>query len=113
MKSEMFLRRRRAAGLVVVGLMMFGVPSIAWADETVTISGFAFKPATLTVKPGTTVVWVNEDSAPHIVAEKGGKFRSATLNKGDKFTHTFAQAGTVDYVCSIHPSMTAKVVVAP
>ena len=93
--------------------MIFAIPSMAWADETVTISGFAFKPATITVKPGTTVVWVNEDSAPHIVAEKGGKFRSATLNKGNKFSHTFAQAGTVDYVCGIHPSMTGKVVVAP
>jgi plastocyanin len=113
MKGEAFLGRRRAAGLVAAGLMIFAIPSMAWADETVTISGFAFKPATITVKPGTTVVWVNEDSAPHIVAEKGGKFRSATLNKGNKFSHTFAQAGTVDYVCGIHPSMTGKVVVAP
>ena len=105
--------RRGFAGIVVAGLAMLAVPTIAWADETITISGFAFKAATVTVKPGTTVVWVNEDAAPHIVADKAGKFKSATLNKGDKFTQTFAQAGTIDYVCAIHPAMTGKVVVAP
>lgn len=99
--------------MVAAGLFMFAIPSIAWADETVTISGFAFRQATLTIKPGTTVVWINEDAAPHVVVDKGGKFRSPTLGKGDKFTQTFAQAGTVDYFCGLHPAMTGKVVIAP
>jgi plastocyanin len=109
----------RDAARVIVALAIascvfaFAAPVSARADETVTISGFAFKPASISVKAGTTVVWVNDDSAPHIVADKAGKFRSKTLNKGEKFSQTFAQAGTVNYSCAIHPSMTGTVVVGP
>ena len=101
------------APLTVALAMSSAVIGYAFADETVTISGFAFKPASISVPVGTTVVWVNEDSAPHIVADKTGKFRSQTLNKGDKFSQKFTQAGTVDYTCAIHPSMTGKIVVGP
>jgi len=77
--------------------------------NTVKISNFAFSPQTLTVKPGTTVTWINEDSIPHTI--KADMFNSSNLSKGDKFTFTFADKGTFDYICGVHPSMTGKIVV--
>jgi len=81
---------------------------------TVHISGFAFVPATLTVLPGTQITWVNDDDAPHTVTAVGSNqalFQSQTLRKGDEFQYTFGSVGTVDYICSIHPSMHGKIVV--
>ena len=42
-----------------------------------------------------------------------GTFRSAALDTEDKFSFTFDTPGTFEYFCSLHPHMTAKVVVAP
>ncbi|MGH9571143.1 MAG: plastocyanin/azurin family copper-binding protein [Candidatus Angelobacter sp.] len=33
------------------------------------------------------------------------------LDTGDGFTHTFSHSGTYTYFCSLHPRMTASVVV--
>lgn len=38
------------------------------ASDTVIIKNFAFSPATLSVPAGTTVTWINDDSATHDVA---------------------------------------------
>jgi plastocyanin len=79
---------------------------------TVSIDNFAFDAQTVTVAPGSTVTWVNNDDAPHtVVAEDGKSFRSKTLDTGDKFSFTFMSAGTYGYFCSVHPHMTGKVVV--
>ena len=75
----------------------------------VKIAGFAFSPAELPVKVGTTVKWTNEDSAPHTVAGSG--WGSDTLNKGQSFSYTFTSAGTFAYQCGVHPNMKATVTV--
>jgi plastocyanin len=84
---------------------------VAVAGDQVTIDNFAFAPATLTVKAGTTVTWTNKDEEPHTVAASDGSFHSPGMGTGATFTHTFSTAGTFDYVCSIHPSMHGTVVV--
>ena len=43
---------------------------------------FAFAPATLTVKAGTTVTWTNKDEDPHTVVADDGAFRSQVLGSG-------------------------------
>lgn len=81
----------------------------------ITAQNFAFSPAVVTVKMGTTVTWTNEDSAPHTVADKpnGDMFKSNTLNQGQSYSFTFNKAGEYDYFCTIHPNMTGKVIVMP
>ena len=94
-------------------------PSVAPATATpaavdgtpVAIAGFAFAPATLTIKVGDTVTWTNADGAPHTASAKDGSFDSGTLLRGASFSHTFATAGTFDYVCKFHASMTGTVIV--
>ena len=83
----------------------------AVAGDQVTIDNFAFAPATLTVKVGSTVTWTNKDEEPHTVAASDGSFHSPGMGTGATFTHTFGTAGTFDYVCSIHPMMHGTVVV--
>ena len=78
----------------------------------VRIDNFAFTPKTLTVERGTIVTWVNHDDVPHKVTSTDKKFASSqALDTDQKFSHTFTQAGTYDYFCSIHPRMTGQIVV--
>lgn len=86
-------------------------PAAPVGGNQVTIDGFAFAPATLTVAAGTTVTWTNRDEEPHTVAASDGSFHSPGMGTGATFTHTFTDAGTFDYVCSIHPMMRGTVVV--
>ncbi|MGO9519333.1 MAG: cupredoxin family copper-binding protein [Candidatus Korobacteraceae bacterium] len=77
----------------------------------VKIDNFSFSPATITVPVGTTVRWTNHDDIPHTVVSDDKAFKSKVLDTDEQFTYTFTKPGTYGYFCSIHPKMTAKVVV--
>jgi len=81
------------------------------ATAEVKIDNFSFGPATLTVAPGTTVTWINRDDIPHTVVSTDSAFKSKVLDTDEKFSFTFTKAGNYPYFCSIHPKMTATVVV--
>lgn len=83
----------------------------AASGAQVTIKGFAFDPATITVKVGDSVTWTNQDSTNHTVTADNGEFKSSDIAQGATFTFKFDKAGTVTYHCSIHPTMKATVVV--
>jgi plastocyanin len=93
--------------------MSVTAPAAPVSGDQVNIDGFAFVPATLTVHAGSTVTWTNHDEEPHTVAANDGSFHSPGMGTGATFSHTFAAAGTFDYVCSIHPMMHGTVVVTP
>ena len=93
--------------------MSVTAPAAPASGDQVNIDGFAFVPATLTVRAGSTVTWTNHDEEPHTVAASDGTFHSPGMGTGATFSHTFAAAGTFDYVCSIHPMMHGTVVVTP
>lgn len=89
-----------------------GSSNDAVSTNRVSIKDFAFGPATIKVKAGTTVTWVNDDSAAHTVTVGSGTGpRSQPLNKGDSYSYTFANIGTYSYKCTFHPDMTGKVIV--
>ena len=81
------------------------------ADTEVKIANFTFNPPQVTVKAGTTVVWTNDDDIPHTVTSTTQAFKSAALDTNDKFSFTFTTPGTYKYFCSLHPHMTATIVV--
>ena len=96
--------------------MKMGATTVAAAPSepnAVNIDNFAFGPATITVAAGTKVTWTNRDDEPHTVtsADDPKLFRSAALDTNDSFSFTFDKPGTYRYFCSIHPQMTAMVVV--
>jgi plastocyanin len=89
-------------------------PDAPVATDTVAILNFAYSPATATVKVGTTVTWTNQDQDQHTVtAMNDGPFHSAPLNTGESYRYTFTKPGRFEYLCTIHPFMTATVVVTP
>ncbi len=79
--------------------------------STVEINNFMFTPMSLTVPVGATVTWKFDDSTQHTVTADDNSFASSPMGSGQTFTHTFTTAGTVPYHCSIHPSMTATIIV--
>ncbi len=89
-----------------------GAPATA-DTVTVAIQLFAYDPPVITVPAGTTVRWVNRDRFQHDVfgVQDATFLRSPILSLGQGFQYTFAAPGTYDYICSIHPSMTGRVVV--
>lgn len=104
-------------GISIVAAMPDALPAgeaaAAANSAAVRIDNFNFTPPTLVVAPGTTVTWTNADDSPHTVREKDGKFKSAALDTDDTFSQTFTALGEYEYFCSIHPYMTAKIVVKP
>jgi plastocyanin len=108
------------AVMVALGLLLAGSPNVtadtrqaASGATEVKIDNFSFGPATLTVAVGTTVTWTNRDDIPHTVVSTDDPktFKSKVLDTDEKFSYTFAKAGTFSYFCSIHPKMTGKIVV--
>jgi plastocyanin len=101
-----------AAGTASVnGLAGVPVSAPANGPVEVKIDNFNFMPGDLTVAAGTTVTWVNHDDVPHTVRSTDGAIKSKALDTDDKFSMTFDKPGTYEYFCSIHPKMTAKVIV--
>ena len=106
-----------AVALLGIGALRSGPQKVAAAAPQkseaaeVMIDNFSFGPAELTVPAGTTVTWTNRDDIPHTVRSTDGTFKSKVLDTDEKFSFTFNKAGTYPYFCSLHPKMTAKVIV--
>jgi len=86
-------------------------PSPVMAKNAVTIQNMAFSPASLTVKVGDKVTWTNQDSVEHTATASNNSFDTGVIKPGQSGSNTFAKAGTYAYHCSIHPSMTATIIV--
>lgn len=95
-----------------------GAVTLATADESsapagdnaISISDFAFSGAA-EVAVGTTITVTNNDGSPHTWTAVDGSFDSGGLGQGESFEFTFTEAGTYEYFCNIHPSMTGTIVV--
>jgi plastocyanin len=83
----------------------------AASDPADTISDFKFSPASITIHVGDTITWTNNGPTDHTATATNGSFDTGDLKKGQSASHTFTQAGTFSYVCSIHPFMHGTVVV--
>jgi len=75
-----------------------------------TIDAFEFKPPTLTVDPGDTIVWRNSDSVPHTITAKGA-FDSGAIAAGATWKYTAKTSGRFDYICTFHPTMKGTLIV--
>ena len=86
--------------------------SLVLAANEIGIDNFRFTPATLTVKAGTKVVWINNDDVPHLIVNVENRFRqSPVLDTDQRFAATLTKRGTYDYFCSLHPVMQGKIIV--
>ena len=97
---------------LVAAVILFS-GAVSAEDATAKIDNFTFVPARLTVKAGTTVTWRNEDDIPHTVTSAARLFKSKALDTDDSFSFIFTEPGIYEYFCSLHPRMTATIVVEP
>ena len=77
-----------------------------------------YNPSPINITKGTTVTWTNHDNTAHTVTEGNPSgysppngFDSGILAPGKTFTHTFGTAGTIQYYCTLHPTMLGEVIV--
>jgi plastocyanin len=113
--SRRRLMAAAAIAIPAVGLArMLGSQDVGAADVAVTIMNFSFQPTPLTIPLGTTVVWTNQDTAPHTATSDPGSaftFDTGMLQKGQAGRVTFTTAGTFAYHCTVHPNMHGTVTV--
>jgi plastocyanin len=85
-------------------------------SQTVTIENNQFIPATVTIRRGGTIVWLNRDNASHTATPSGTvRFASTGAINPGKTTSPirFEQAGEFSYQCDSHPDMKGLVIVVP
>ena len=107
-------RRRLLAGAGALAL----APALSAADassggthHTVTLEGMMFKPPQLSVKRGDRITWVNKDLFPHTVTADG-VFDSHEIAPNKSWSYVASRAGNYVYRCTLHPTMTARLIVA-
>ena len=106
------VRTWTTAALLGAALWLAPPASTLAADTAqVTIKGMDYHPETITVAPGTTVVWTNADSFAHTVTSDTKAWDSGMLAPGKTFSHTFDKPGRYPYHCAVHVFMTGAVVV--
>lgn len=105
-------------GILLTGAFTLAVSTqIAHAATTakegakVSIANFAFTPGEITIAPGESVTWTNDDGAPHGLQYRDGEKGTDLLLPGASFSRRFDRPGTYDYNCSVHPYMTGRVIV--
>ena len=86
-------------------------PEASTPSHTVYIQNFHFNPQSVTISIGDKVIWTNFDGAQHQVVSDTGVFDSGLMPQGQTFEYVFSAAGTYNYHCSVHPSMTGTIVV--
>jgi plastocyanin len=79
------------------------------SPNTVDMINIQFVPETIEINVGDTVTWMNRDPVTHTITGFGV---DAIVNSGETFNHTFNDAGTYDYACTIHPGMEGTVIVS-
>ena len=89
--------------------------STATATNVVSIKDYMFEPATVRVKPGTTITWTNQDAVNHTITADTASANapsSMDIGKGASYSFQFNVPGTYTYHCFPHPYMHGSVIVS-
>lgn len=82
-------------------------------------NGVTYDNRNVTITPGSTVTWTNNDDKPHTItsgstqAGPDGKFDSGLIQPGQTYSHTFTDAGTYSYFDQPSPWLSGSVTVSP
>ncbi len=99
----------RSRPLILLLLTLISAGLLNAATHQVNIMNSAFMPSELTIQPGDSVIWTNDDSMPHTVTATDGSFDSNYMPNGATFSHVFESSGPHPYVCLYHSNMTGVV----
>jgi plastocyanin len=107
--------RSLAAALVLLGAaaaLFAANRSVDPASHVVVIESMTYTPATLSIRAGDSVTWINKDLVAHTAttsASSRRSFDSGTIEPAKSWSHTFTDAGRSSYICTFHPTMQAAV----
>ena len=99
---------------LVLSVILMVIPSVSAEDYDISITDdMKFNPEDLTINVGDTVTWTNNDGMGHTATSTDGpaSFDSGNIATGATWSFTFTEAGTYDYKCNYHSSMTATITV--
>lgn len=105
------MRMPSAIAVPVLLGALAAAPAAGPEPVTVTIKNFAFVPASLSVRAGARVRFVNEDEEPHTVTASDKSFDSEGLDVHQSWQHMFATPGSYAYFCELHPAMKGLITV--
>ena len=97
--------------LCAIAALAGGATAAGDPGGQIEIRNFQFVPATLEVRAGAAVTWVNDDEEIHTVLSSQGVFTSPGLEGEQRFVFRFEKPGTYEYRCALHPQMKGTVVV--
>jgi LPXTG-motif cell wall-anchored protein len=83
----------------------------ASATRTVAMRDIKFKPRNITIDPGDTVQWRNDDPERHNALGENGSFETPVIEEGETSSHTFDREGSYPYFCSLHAGMEGRITV--
>ena len=84
---------------------------VASGRVSVSISNYAFQPATITVALGSKVSFTNHDQTAHTATSIKTAFDTGTVQPGASATVTLKKPGTYGYYCQFHAFMHGTIVV--
>jgi plastocyanin len=86
-----------------------GATSVSIVNGSSTLATTAYAPNPVTIAPGGTITWRNNDTTAHTSTGDNGEWNSGSIAPGGQFSRTFPAAGTFSYHCTIHPNMIGTV----
>ncbi len=98
----------------LIPLFMLGFASHGLAKEhVITQKGKLFSPTDISLAPGDTIIFKNDDDTSHNVfaSTEGMKFNLGIQKSGTETSHKFESPGDAEVRCAIHPKMKLKVTV--
>jgi plastocyanin len=114
-----FVMQGRAAGVRLASTLLFALLGAGFMQSaaaqhkthTIVIEAMKFSPEVLEVAAGDAVVWQNKDPFPHNATATGGAFKSPNIAANRSWKFKARKKGEFPYVCSLHPTMKAKLIV--
>src|SRR5712691_754027 len=107
-KSTAVVRSALHRNLAVIFLLLLSLAGLRAATVEVLVGegGLKFTPASVTIQVGDTVQWTwkasGHSSTSGTPGAPDGLWDSGVQNSGFTFTHTFTDAGSFAYFCTVH-----------
>ena len=98
--------------ILALALVAAATLSAAATEYTVAIDKMKFGPVPVTLHPGDTIVWQNNDILRHTATARDKSF-DLDLPARSSARMTVGAAGNVPFCCKLHPGMTGTLVISP
>ena len=97
-----------AGALALAAVAAMSVHPLQAAEHVVEIRKLEFFPASLRVRVGDTITWINRDIVPHTATAIGKSWDTRKLKKGESRSLRVTAGMQTSYYCRFHPVMKAK-----